>query len=120
MPAIPSRRDRRAHYSLVRSKTKHTGPALAPWGQTKLCVPNPRPGQVVDGLNADGTKRLRACTFGGHFNGVPAQISAARNRYVPSAAAATTLSARKRRADNAARNFATGHWQYGVIPAVTA
>jgi len=81
--ATPSRRDRRAYYALVRSKTKHTGPELAPWGQTKLCIPNPRPGQVVDHIDSNGKPVMRACVFGGHFDGVPAQVEAAKrgNRY---------------------------------------
>jgi hypothetical protein len=79
--ATPSRRDRRAYYALVRSKTKHTGPELAPWGQTKLCIPNPRPGQVVDHIGADGKPVkpvMRSCIFGGNVDGTQLQRAQAR------------------------------------------
>jgi len=80
---IPSRRARRDYYRMARSQAKRIGKPLAPWGQTPLCVPNPRPGQVVDHIDSNSKPVMRACVFGGHFDGVPAQVEAAKrgNRY---------------------------------------
>jgi hypothetical protein len=69
----PSRRDRRAYYAMARRQAKIAKKPLAPWGQTPLCVPNPRQGWVVDGIDGHGKPKMRATVFGGTWDGTALQ-----------------------------------------------
>lgn len=74
----PSRKARRDYYAMARNQAKRTGQYLAPWGLTRLCLPNPRAGQVVDHIGTDDKPVMRSCIFGGNVDGTQLQRAQAR------------------------------------------
>lgn len=77
-PQAPPRKARRDYYAMARGQAKRAGQKLAHWSQTRLCLPNPRPGQVVDHIGSDGKPVMRSCIFGGNVDGTQLQRAQAR------------------------------------------